>query len=168
MALFYAYFGFLFVFTQLFAVFYAIRISEDLLITGGNIAFSSLILLTFSIGIITNDPAIVRNLIFIEIILNIFLLFLYLLLFAILDNSSVINTFNVSPEIFTVTITVNIASLIVFTIEVLTMFSVLEKIKTQIKNIPLLFFIFICIFIGILCFDGFLFPLLMSFFMPEL
>ena len=73
MAIFYAYFGFLFVFTQLFAVFYAIQITEDLLIIGGNIAYSSLILITFVIAITNNDPMIVPNLIFIEIIPNIFL-----------------------------------------------------------------------------------------------
>lgn len=77
LAIFYAYFGFLFVFTQLYAIFYSIKISEEIIITGGNISYSSLILLTFSIAILNNDPAIVRYSILIGIILNVFLFFLY-------------------------------------------------------------------------------------------
>ncbi|MBY9005114.1 MAG: hypothetical protein KGD73_14145, partial [Candidatus Lokiarchaeota archaeon] len=70
MTYFYAYFGFLFVFTQLFAVFYSIKILNDLVITGGNIAYSSIILITLIITIESQEPTIVRNLITIQVILN--------------------------------------------------------------------------------------------------
>ena len=43
----------------------------DLVISGGNIAYSSLILITIFIGIASQDPKVVRNLISIQIILNI-------------------------------------------------------------------------------------------------
>lgn len=167
MTFFYAYFGFLFVFTQLFAVFYSIKITNDLIITGGNIAYSSIILITFILAIVSQDPSVVRNLISIQIILNIFLFFLYLLLVAVLSDPATINIFGVSPEIFRTTIIVNVVSLTVFVIEVLIMFYLLEKVKYFIKNLFLIIVIYVWVYIGILCLDGFLFPFLISLFEPE-
>lgn len=170
MSFLYAYFGFLFVFTQLFAVFYAIQISENLIITGGNIAYCSLILLTFMIAILNNDPAVVRNLILIEILLNFFLFFLYYLLYTILLNSdvSIINLYNIFPEIFRTTILVNIVSLILFIIEMIVLFSLLEVLKKHFNSTTLLFLFFIVVFIGILCLDGVLFPIIINFSEPGL
>ncbi len=167
MTFFYAYFGFLYVFTQLFAVFYSIKISENLIITGGNIAYSSIILITFIIVIVSQDLSVVRNLISIQIILNIFLFFLYSLLTVVLNDPATINIFGISPKIFSTTITVNIVSSVVFVIEVLIMFYLLEKVKYYIKNIFLVIVLYVWIYIGILCLDGFLFPFLVSIFEPE-
>ncbi|TXT61597.1 MAG: Signal transduction histidine kinase [Promethearchaeota archaeon] len=170
MALFYAYFGFLFVFTQLFAVFYSIVFSEDLFFTGGNIAYSSMILLTFSMAILNNNPKIVRNLIFIEFILNIFLFILYFLLYSMLsDDTNILNIYDISPEIFKTTIYVNITSFLVFILEIVVMFSILERIKRILEfSVLLLFSSFIVTFIMILCLDGFLFPLLIGFTEPDM
>jgi len=167
MTYFYAYFGFLFVFAQLFAVFYSIRILNDLVITGGNIAYSSIILITLIITIESQEPTIVRNLISIQVILNIFLFFLYLLLAEVLTDPNTINIFGVSPTIFYTTITVNIVSSCVFIIEILAMFYILEVLKKHIKNLYIIIFLSIWVYIGILCLDGFLFPFLISIFQPE-
>jgi len=167
MTFFYAYFGFLFVFTQLFALIYSIQILDSLVITGGNIAYSSIILITLMIAIISNDPSVIRNLIAIQIVLNIFLFFLYLLLVIVLNEPTTINIFQISPEIFRTTIVLNIVSSTVFIIEVLIMFYLLEKVKFFIKNLFLIIVICIWVYIGILCFDGFLFPFLVSIFEPE-
>ncbi len=164
---FYSYFGFLFVFTQLFAVLYSIKISEDLVITGGNIAYSSIILITLFIGIASQDPTVIRNLISIQVILNFFLFFLYLMLVAILNDPTTINIFAISSEIFRTTITVNIVSSFVFIIEVLMMFFALEKVKEHFKSLFLVISLYVVIYIGILCLDGFLFPLIVSLFEPE-
>jgi len=166
-AFFYSYFGFLYVFAQLFAVMYSIQISESLVITGGNIAYSSIILITFFIGIASQNPAVVRNLISIQVIFNFFLYFLYQLLVAILSAPTTINIFSVSPGLFTTTIPVNIASSVVFIIEVLVMFYLLEKVKEYFELSFVIILLYITIFIGILCLDGFLFPFIVSFFEPE-
>jgi signal transduction histidine kinase len=163
---FYAYFGFLFVFTQLFAVLYSIKLTPNLTITGGNIAYSSLILITMIALFITHDAKIVRNLIIIEIILNVFLYFLYLLLSALLLDPATINIFHIQPGLFSTTIIVNVASLCVFIIEVLLMFFVLERAKKATKNFILLIMISSASFVGILALDGFLFPFLVMLFEP--
>lgn len=167
MTFFYAYFGFLFVFTQLFALIYSIQISEYIAITGGNIAYSSMILITLIIAIVSHDPAVVRNLITIQIILNIFLFFLYLLLVAVLNEPATTNIFRISPELFRTTIIVNVVSSMVFIVEILIMFFLLEKVKYYIRNLFLIIIICILVFIGILCLDGFLFPFLISIFEPQ-
>ena len=164
---FYAYFGFLFVFTQLFAVFYSIRLSDYLIITGGNIAYSSIILITFFIAIVSQDPTVVRNLISIQVILNLFLFFLYVLLYAVLNEPETINIFSISPEIFSTTITINIVSSCVFIIEILGMFFILVKIKELTNNFMLIILLCIALYVGILVLDGFLFPFIISFFEPE-
>ncbi|KKM06645.1 hypothetical protein LCGC14_1741930, partial [marine sediment metagenome] len=166
-AFFYSYFGFLYVFTQLFAVLYSIKISEDLVITGGNIAYSSMILITIFIGIASQDPTVVRNLTSIQIIFNFFLILLYQLLVAVLNNPTTINIFAIPSGIFATTITINIVSSLVFIIEVIVMFYALEKVKEHIKNLFLISSIFVVIYIGILILDGFLFPFIVSFFEPE-
>ena len=163
-AIFYSYFGFLYVFTQLFAVLYSLQISEDLVITGGNIAYSSIILITFFIGIASQNPTVVRNLISIQVIFNFFLYFLYQLLVAILSAPTTINIFSVSPGLFSTTIMINTVSSFVFIIEVLVMFYSLEKVKEYFKLNFIIILLYIVIFIGILCLDGFLFPFIVSFF----
>ena len=165
-AFFYFYFGFLYVFTQLFAVLYSIKLSEDLLITGGNIAYSSIILITFFIGIASQEPTVVRNLISIQVFFNFFLFFFYQLLVAVLSSPTTVNIFSVSPGIFNTTITINIVSSIVFIIEVLVLFYMLEKIKEHFKRLYLVITLYILFYIGILCLDGFLFPFMVSFFEP--
>ena len=165
-AFFYFYFGFLYVFTQLFAVLYSIKMSEDLLITGGNIAYSSIILITFFIGIASQEPTVVRNLISIQVFFNLFLFFLYQLLVAVLNAPTTVNLFSVSPGIFSTTITINIVSSIAFIIEVLVLFYMLEKVKEYLKRLYLIITLYIVFYIGILCLDGFLFPFIVSFFEP--
>jgi len=165
--IFYSYFGFLYVFTQLFAVLYSIKISEDLVITGGNIAYSSMILITFFIGIASQDPTVVRNLTSIQVIFNIFLFLLYQLLGAVLNNPSTINIFAIPSGLFTTTITINIVSSLVFIIEVIIMFYALEKVKEHFKHLFLIILLYVIIYIGILTLDGFLFPFIVSFFEPE-
>ena len=154
-------------FTQLFAVLYSIKISESLVITGGNIAYSSIILIAFFIGIVSQDPTVVKNLTSIQVILNIFLILLYQLLVAVLNNPTTINVYSIPSGIFSTTIIVNIASSIVFIIEVTIMFYALEKVKKQINNLVLIISLFVVIYIGILAIDGFLFPFIVSFFDPE-
>jgi len=163
---FYAYFGFLYVFTQLFAVLYSIQLATNVTITGGNIAYSSMILITMIILFITHDATVVRNLIVIQVILNIFLYFLYMILTAVLLDPGTINIFNVPAGLFSTTIAINIISSCVFVFEVLLMFYSLEKAKKIIKNIALLVTFNIGVFIGILCLDGFIFPFLVMFFEP--
>ena len=165
-AFFYFYFGFLYVFTQLFAVLYSIKLSEDLLITGGNIAYSSIILITFFIGVASQEPIVIRNLISIQVFFNFFLFFLYQLLVAVLSSPTTVNLFSVSPGIFNTTITINIVSSVVFIIEVLVLFYLLEKVKEHFKRLYLVITLYIGFYIGILCLDGFLFPFLVSFFEP--
>ena len=164
---FYSYFGFLFVFTQLFAVLYSIKISENLVITGGNIAYSSIILITFFIGIASQDPTVVRNLISIQVIFNFILFFLYQLLVVVLNDPTTINIFDVSSGIFNTTITINIVSSFVFIVEVIIMFYSLEKIKEYIKPLFIVISLYVVVYMGILCLDGFLFPFIVSFFQPE-
>jgi signal transduction histidine kinase len=165
-AFFYFYFGFLYVFTQLFAVLYSIKVSEDLSITGGNIAYSSIILITFFIGIASQNPTVVRNLISIQVFFNLFLFFLYQLLVAVLNSPTTVNLFSISPGIFTTTIIINIASSVVFIIEILVLFYMLEKVKEHVKQLYLVIALYIVFYIGILCLDGFLFPFIVSFFEP--
>ncbi len=165
-AFFYFYFGFLYVFTQLFAVLYSIKLSEDLLITGGNIAYSSIILITFFLGIASQEPTVVRNLISIQVFFNFFLFFFYQLLVAVLSSPTTVNLFSVSPGIFNTTITINIVSSVVFVIEILALFYILEKIKEKFKRLSLVIALYIVSYIGILCLDGFLFPFIVSFFEP--
>jgi signal transduction histidine kinase len=163
---FYAYFGFLFVFTQLFAVLYSIRVSGDLTITGGNIAYSSLILITMIIIFITRDASVVRNLIIIQVILNVFLSCLYLLLSAVLLDPETLDIFSIPPGLFSTTVAINIISSCVFVVEILLLFLLLEHAKRMTKNVALLAGLNILVFIGILCLDGFLFPFLTMIFIP--
>ena len=164
---FFSYFGVLFVFTQMFAVLYFIKINEKLIITGGNIAYSSIIMMNFMVFITTKNPQIIRQLIYIQIGLNVFLFFLYRLLFFLLDCDIVVNSFSIPPVFFGTTISINLVSSIVFIIETSLMLYLLELVKKQIKIKSIIIFLYAMIFILILMLDGFLFPFLVSFFEPE-
>ncbi len=168
MAIFYTYFGFLFVFTQLYAIFYSIIFSENLIITGGNISYCSLILLVFIVAILSNNPAVVRNSILIGVLLNVFLFFLYFLLYSILDNSSILNIFQITPVIFRTTISVNLMSLSAYVIELILMFSIFKIVENFNLIFALLIPVYVVVYIGILCFDGFIFPFVLKLLEPDL
>lgn len=166
---FYGYFGFMFVFTQLFAVLYSIHVNiggNNLTITGGNIAYSSLILITMTILFITRDASIIKNFILIQIILNVFLFFLYLLLGFLLSDPLTTNIFNISPGLFSTTIAINSISSFVYVVETMILFLGLEKAKQATTRLAFIIPIAACLFTGILCLDGFLFPFLVMFFEP--
>ncbi len=163
---FYAYFGFLYVFTQVFAVLYSLRITSDLTITGGNIAYSSLILITIIIFFITRDAAVVRNLIVIQALLNVFLSFLYFALSSVLLDPATVNIFAVDPALFSTTVAVNIISTCVFVVESIIIFISLESAKRVTTRPALLLPIAVLVFVGVLCLDGFLFPFFVQFFIP--
>ncbi|MHA1681767.1 MAG: sensor histidine kinase [Promethearchaeota archaeon] len=164
---FYAYFGFLYVFTQLFAVLYSLRVTADLFITGGNIAYSSLIFMTIIVLFTTRDHMVIKNIIIIQIILNVFLFLLYALLSLVLSDSETLNIFNVPNALFSTTTPINIISSVVFTGETLLLFFCLEQVKMRLKEKYILFAaIYTAIFMGILVLDGFLFPFLVMFFDP--
>jgi hypothetical protein len=125
----YAYFGFLFVFSQLLSVIYTFPLGNSLTLSGGDIAYSSLLLITLFIVIISQDMAIFRYLVIIQVVLSLFLLLLNALIVANLGMLGVSNSFGISAGLFVSVIPSTFVNTGLYTAEILLMFFVIERTK---------------------------------------
>lgn len=92
----YIYLGILFTLTQLLDSLYAIEITNEFFMNAGDISYSALIFSTIYLIISRPDPKVVRNLIYINFILSVFLFFLFIFLNSLLTWDNILNYNNIS------------------------------------------------------------------------
>ena len=163
----YAYFGFLFVFSQVLYVIYTFPVGTGLTISGGDIAYSSLLLITLFIVIISQDMAIFRNLVLMQVALGLFLCLLNVLIVATLGSPGVSNAFAIGSALFVSVIPATFLNTGLYIIEIFLLFFFVERIKLVIRPLAGKVLASACMYIGIQCLDGFLYPLVASLLNPE-
>jgi len=156
----YAYFGCIFIFSQILYTGYVMPITFNITLTGGDVAYSSLLLTTLFIVIISKNPVIVRNIIVIQVILSIFMFFLCMLILGTLISPGIANTNAIPSGLFWSLISINFTNTLLYVIEILLMFFSLEKLKRRIRSFTGRLVIFAGIYIAVQTLDGFLYPLI--------
>lgn len=155
----YTYLGILFSLTQLFDSLYAINITDQFFLNGGDIAYSALIFATVYLIITRPDPKIVRNLIHIIFILGIFLFLLFILLHYLLSTSEITNYLGISSVFLEFSYKSLLFSFLLYSSEIILMLLLIRKWVLKLKN---RFIITICvglIYFAVLVLDGIAYPL---------
>jgi hypothetical protein len=150
----YSYFGFVFVFSQLLDVIYEIPLTPTVSVTGGDISYASLLLIALFLVIISQNPAIVRTLIAIALILTLFLFILYELINLTLNTPAIANVYSFTTDIFDSLIKLNILNAILFILEILVSFYVFEKLKQKTSTLIGKICLLVLVYIGALSLDG--------------
>jgi len=154
----YVYIGPVLVFANFLGVVYSIQVTESIRLSGGNIAYAALMMTTILMVIIERDISIIRNVIRLVVILNVFFLVLYETIFWTLTDASTINPLGIPPSLFDRSLKIVIVGGTLIVSELVTLVFLFERVKRKVTNILLLSTIYVALFIVILCLDGFLFP----------
>jgi len=164
----YMYLGVLFILTQLFGRTYSIILSPNLLITGGNLAYSAFLAAYMIVIFSIPDPRKIRNLLYMLVILSLFISLIYVMVSYFLKMEQIDNLFNISDEFFTQSFGSNLVSIISFTIELFGLLFLLELVKRTFKKRFMIILGSIGCYYFMLILDGILFPLGMRIFYPTL
>ena len=162
------YLGVLFILTQLFGRTYSVIISPNILITGGNLAYSAFLAAYMIVIISIPNPKKIRNLLYMLVILSLFISIIYLLVSYFLKMEEIVNLFNIPEEFFEQSLGSNLVSIISFIIELFGLLYLLELVKKTFKKRFMIILGSISCYYVILILDGILFPLGMRIFYPTL
>ncbi len=162
------YLGVLFILTQLFGRIYSIEIFPNLLITGGNLAYSAFLAAYMIVIISIPEPNKIRTLLYMLVVLNFFVSLIYLTLSYFLEMEQIVNIFNIPEAFFTQSLGSNIVSIVVFIIELFGLLFLLELVKKTFKKRFMIILGSIGSYYVIIILDGILFPLGMRIFYPTL
>ena len=165
---FYIYISIVLVLGGLTGAIYSFPISETIHISGGNIAYGAFMMSTVMLIIIERNMATFLNIIRLVVLVDLFVYLGFNLLAWLLDSGVVLNPFNISSEIFHVSLWVLILGGALILGEILLLLFIFLQMRKLISNIAALSIIYTAAFFLILCLDGILFPLLAFGFNPEL
>src|SRR5688572_8791922 len=147
---------------------YSFPLMDTVNISGGSIAYGALMMNTVLLVILERDLNVVRNVIRIVIMVNVFKFLLFSMISWALSSNVVLNPFNTSPAVFNVSVGIVILGGALIISELLLLVFLFEKLKTRLKDNNLLSIFYTMFFIGVLCLDGVLFPLIAFPFDPAL
>ena len=165
---FYIYLSAIFVFAGFIGSVYTFELSEDVIISGGNIAYGAFLMTTVMLIIIERDIATFRNMIRLIVLVDIFVFVLFNFWTWLLESGLVINPLHISSEVFSVSLWVLVLGGFLLLLELLILLFVFMQVRKIVSNIPVISIIYTLSFVGIVCLDGVLFPLMAFGLSPDL
>jgi PAS domain S-box-containing protein len=165
---FYVYISIILVVGGFLGAVYSFPLTDTINISGGSLAYGALMMSTVLLVIVERDLNVVRNVIRIVVVVNVFKFFIFSMISWALSSTAILNPFNTSPSVFNVSIGIVILGGALIISELILLVFLFEKIKARSKNVNLLSMYYTIFFICILCLDGILFPLIAFPFDPEL
>jgi diguanylate cyclase (GGDEF)-like protein len=147
---------------------YSFSFSDNLVISGGNIAFSAFMMNTVMLIIIERNIDTFRNMIRFVVLIDAFIFCAFNFLSWLLKSDLVINPLQVPPEIFHVSLWILILGGTLILFELLILLFIFTQVRKLTSNITFISVIYTFAFILVLCLDGVLFPVIAFGASPEL
>src|SRR5688572_29280904 len=135
---FYVYISIVLVVGGFLGALYSFPLTDTINISGGSLAYGALMMNTVLLVILERDLNVVRNVIRIVIMVNVFKFLLFSMISWTLSSDVVLNPFNTSPAVFDVSIWIVILGGALIISELLLLVFLFEKLKTSMKNTDLL------------------------------
>lgn len=157
---FYIYISVLLVLGGFLGSIYSFSVSEDVIISGGSVAYGAFIMSTVMLIIVEQNTATFRNMVRLVVLVDIFVFLVFNFLSYILNEALVMNPLAVSPVIFDTSLWVLVLGGVLILAEFFLLFLIFLQVRKFTENIPVIAFSYTVAFILILCFDGIAFPLL--------
>jgi diguanylate cyclase (GGDEF)-like protein len=155
----YVYIGMVVVVGGLLGAMYAFPLTEDVVISAGTVAYGALMLSSVLLVIVGNDLQVVRNVVKVVLTVNVFTFVLFSLSEESLRSAEVLNPLGTPPEVFSSSIRVVVLGGVLIVIELLLLITLFERVKVNVSGPGPLAVSYVLAFVGVLCLDGVLFPL---------
>ena len=156
----YVYIGMVHVLGGFMGAVVSLPVASDITISGGSLAYGAFMMTTVVLLVVGQELQVLRNVIKLVVVTNAVKFAIFSLTRAALEAPGHISPFDTSPEVFSVSLRVIAAGGLLIILELLFLVWVLERVKTRVQEPLALSLPLIGLFIGILCLDGVLFPLL--------
>lgn len=158
--LFYVYISTVLVLGGVLGSIYSFNLSENIVISGGSIAFGAFMMSITMLIIIERNVSVINNVMKLVLLVNTLTFLSFKLYSLLLDSDVVINHLNISIDIFQTSFSLLLIGGGLILLELLILLFLFIQIRKVIFNISFLAIIYTAAFIVILCLDGLLFPLI--------
>lgn len=158
LVLFYVYIAVVLLVGGVFGSIYAVPVTPGITLSAGSVLYGALMLSVFMLVVGGTDARVVRNVVKIIVAVNIFKLGLFALTAEALRSPEVINRFDTSPSLFTVSITVVLVGGVLIVTELTLLVLVFRAIQARVTRPAPLAVLYLAVFLAVLCLDGLLFP----------
>lgn len=156
---FYIYISVVLVLGSLLGSIYSFKLTDNIIISGGSIAFGAFMMSITMLLIIERNASILINIMKLVLLVNTLTYLSFILYSWLFDSSLVMNHLNISINIFQTSLSVLIIGGGLIFVELLLLLFLFIQLRKFVFNISFLSIIYTCAFILILCLDGLLFPL---------
>ncbi|WP_428242397.1 putative bifunctional diguanylate cyclase/phosphodiesterase [Gynuella sp.] len=139
---------------------YSIPISEHILLSGGNLLYGAFMMTVTLFVLAEANLIILKHVVRLVIIADLFNFLLARLMNLSLSQPGIVNSFNVPAGPFEVSAAFIILGGVLIILELLFLIITFEWLRKYIRQKNILAFCYILLFIGVICADGALFPLI--------
>jgi EAL domain-containing protein (putative c-di-GMP-specific phosphodiesterase class I) len=129
-------------------------------ISAGSVAYGALMMTTLVLVVVEHDVQVVRNVVRLVVVVNVFKVVLYQVTATALRSEEFPNPFDTAPSVFSVSLRVVLAGGFLIVLELLLLLFAFERLKSTIASPHVLRALYVGCFVAILCLDGVLFPVL--------
>lgn len=167
-AAFYIYISIVLLVGGLAGTIYSFPLSENLHISGGNLAYGAFMMSTVIIIIVERDVSTFWNIIRLVVMVDFFVFLCFNFLVWLLESGVVLNPLNIPSSIFHMSSWVLLIGGSLILGEILFLLFIFVQVRKWVSNLTTLSVIYTLAFVVILCVDGLLFPLLAFGLSPDL
>lgn len=139
---------------------YSLPLTDSITISGGNLCYGAFMMSAVLFVLVERDVFILRQLIRLVLFVDVFNVIFSILVYQLLKTEHVINPHQISPDLFSVSIPFIILGGVLIFSELFALFFLFEKLKKLNVSAELKAVIYVVLFVGALCADGVLFPLI--------
>ncbi len=147
---------------------YSFPITDSINISGGNLAYGSLMMTTILFVIIEKDVSVLRNAIRVVFGVNVFKVLFFTTISWALQNEAVLNPNNTSFAVFRTSVFFTILGGSLIILELFLFVLIFEQLKKRIASVYILSILYTLVFFLVLCLDGVLFPTIAFGFSPQI
>jgi EAL domain-containing protein (putative c-di-GMP-specific phosphodiesterase class I) len=161
LTLFYVYISVTLVVSSFLGSVFAFPLWGDTSVSAGSVAYGALMMTTLMLVVLARDSEVVRNVIRIVVVVNVFKFGVFTITGHAIETGDYPNEFDTSASVFSTSLRVSVVGGALIIGELLLLVGLLERLKRG-AGIPRLSLLAVGFFVGVLCLDGVLFPLLVT------
>ncbi len=157
---FYFYIGLVHMVGGLLGAVYTIPLTSSIMISTGSVAYCALLMTTLLLTMVANDVQVVRNVIVLVIVSNVFKFAIFTVTASALRSKEYPNSYATSPEVFGASLRVVAVGGLLIIVELLLILAILGRLSPRIRNTAARSILQVAVYVVILTLDGVLFPAL--------
>lgn len=168
LVLFYVYIAVVLLLGGFFGAIYVLEVREGVTLNAGSVLYGALMLTVFMLVLVGRDARVVRNVVKVVVAVNVFKVAAFSLAGEALTTPGVLNPFATSPSVFSVSVRLVLIGGFLIVTELVLLIVLFEAAKNRTRSIGQLAVLYVSLFVGVLCLDGVVFPVLAFPGSPEL